>query len=274
MPVRLQESGRLAHLGDRRPLVHRVEDLLGARLDPHPDLLGPGARERLDGRWGHQVDARLHREGDHRVAHGERVGEPLDPAVGEAEDVVGEPDVVGSDGLLQPRHLLGHVRGAALGVARPVERLRAPVAAVGAAARRHDVPRQAPVRLGPRRPVLRLVDEVPGGEREGVEVVDERARRGPHRGREGADGPRRERQPRNVGEVGERVALPPLHELEERPVGLAEDHGVGARADVEVGGVGGVRAVDGDEGARGLRVRGSSGATPRAAASCTSSSGS
>ena len=82
---------------------------------------------------------------------------------------------------------------------------------------------------------------------EGVEVVDEAARGGLHRGRERPDGVRGEREARDAREVGLPVALPEFDDLEERAVGLAEDHGVGAGGDVEVGGVRGVRAVDGDE---------------------------
>ncbi len=111
------------------------------------------------------------------------------------------------------------------------------------------------MRPGPGRPVLSLIDEVPGREGKGVEVLNEGTRRGPHRGCERTDSPRREREAGDIREIGKRVPLPPFHELEERPVRLAEEDGVRPGADVEVGSVRGVRAVHGDARPGGLRVR-------------------
>ena len=165
--------------------------------------------------------------------------------------------------------------GAALRVARAPERLRAPVAVERAAARRHDVPREAPVRARPRGAVRRRVDEVPGGERQGVEVLEERPRR------RAADGGRAV----EAGSAGEREAArrrrgrrrgsrrPQRRELGHRVLRLAEDDGVGARREV--------RGRRGPSRPRRSRRRGSrararrtpSRARPRGSASCTSSSG-
>jgi hypothetical protein len=62
------------------------------------------------------------------------VGQLADPAGGEAEEVVGEPDVIDADLELEAAKLLGHRGGRPLRVAASEHRLRAPVAAVRAPA--------------------------------------------------------------------------------------------------------------------------------------------
>ncbi len=138
--LRLQRGGRSQHFFHGRALVHRVQDALRAGFDAHPDLLAPRAREGPRDVRRDEVGAALDHEGDARVARLDRVGQLGDPPRGEAEQVVGEPDVLDADLELEPAQLLGHRRGRPLRVAAAEHRLRAPVAAVRAAARSRDVP--------------------------------------------------------------------------------------------------------------------------------------
>ena len=100
------------------------------------------------------------------------VGERADPARLEAEDVVDERDVVG-----RVRRSRSHASSAATFsgradvVALAPDRLGAPVAVERAAARRRHVHREAAV-ARPGRAVAVDVDEVPGRERQRVEVLE------------------------------------------------------------------------------------------------------
>ena len=176
--VRAQGARRLTHLVHRGALVHRVEDALRSRLDAHPHLLAAGEREVARHRRGHEVGAALDHERDARVARAYLLGELGDPARREPEDVVGEPDVVRIDVGLQLTKLLRHRRRGALCVAAAEDRLRAPVAAERAAARRHDVPREPAVRAAPGAAVGVGVHEIPRGQGQRVEVARAGARGG------------------------------------------------------------------------------------------------
>ena len=150
---------------DARALVHRVEDLLRARLDPHPDLFGARVPERGDGRGRHEIDARLHREGDADVPPSRAPRRRTRSSAARGRRCRRRTRRgPGCTGLGELAHLVGHVLRAPLRVARAVERLRAPVAAERTAARRHDVPREAPVRPSPRGAVRarRPRDPTPG----------------------------------------------------------------------------------------------------------------
>ena len=128
-------------------------------------------------------------------SRGERFRVGLRPPRRQAEDVVREPEVIRPHGVREEADLVRDVAGAALRVARAPERLRAPVAVERAAARRHDVPREPPVRTRPRGAVRLGVHEVPGGEGKRVEVLEEGPRRRPaHGGRAVEAGPAVERE--------------------------------------------------------------------------------
>src|SRR6185312_13794575 len=110
-----------------------------------------------------QIDARLDRKRDYRLLPADFVGELADPLGRHPEYVVGEPDVIGRDFVLQAAHLFGHGGSRALAVTAAERRLGAPVARVGAATRRGDVPRKVAMRADPRLAISVGVDQVPGG---------------------------------------------------------------------------------------------------------------
>ena len=84
-----------------------------------------------------------------------------EPARLEPEDVVAEPEVIGRVALAQQPDLGDDVVGRPRVVRVPVDRLRAPVALVGAAARRVHVEREVAVARAPERAVAIDVDEIP-----------------------------------------------------------------------------------------------------------------
>ena len=270
-----EEARRRLDLADARALVHRVEDPLRAGLDAHPDLLGAGGGERRDGRGRHEVDARLHRERDPDTPLGERLRVGLRPARREAEDVVREPEVVRAHRVREQTDLVRDVAGAALGVARAPERLRAPVAVERAAARRHDVPGEPAVRARPRRPVGLGVHEVPGRQGQGVEVLEEGPRRraadgrravetGPAVESEAADGVERSR---GVGRPRARRARPSRARARRGSRRRRRPRGTRRRGPSR-------RRRSRPRGTRARARRRPSRERPRGCASCTSSSGS
>ena len=87
--------------------------------------------------------------------------------------------MIGPIPVLELAHFLGDRRGAALIVAASERGLGAPVASVGAAARRRDVKRKPAVRLGPRGTIRFDVEQVPGRKRQPVEIGPPPARGGP-----------------------------------------------------------------------------------------------
>ena len=171
--VLLQEMGPFANLVERGPLLHGIQHVLRAGLDAHPDLLATRLRQGLDRARRHEVDAGLHRERYGGTAGPYRGRERLDPPGRDAEDVVREPHVVGRHRPPQLRELFCHVRRGALRVAPAENRLRAPVAGVRTAARRADVPGEPAVRRRPGNPVALNVDQIPRGERQGVQIAIE-----------------------------------------------------------------------------------------------------
>ena len=142
---------------------------LRARLDAKPDFLGTCGRERRD-------DGGCIRSARHWIVNGMRASRARDLRAKDsiqrrrqAEDVVGEPDVIGPHLGLEAAELFGDALRRTLDVAPPEDRLRAPVAAEGAAARGHHVPRKQTVRRDPRAAVALNVDEVPRRQRKRVE---------------------------------------------------------------------------------------------------------
>ena len=138
MPAVVQQPRRLGDLLDARALLHRVEDPLRARLGADPDGPAAGRRAARARRPRVTWSARSrHLNGVAASRASTSVGEPLDPAGLQAEDVVGDPEVIGPD-TSRFSHAISvdDVLGRARGVALAVDRLRAPVAVIRAAARR------------------------------------------------------------------------------------------------------------------------------------------
>src|SRR5262249_47819221 len=138
----VEAPARLADVLDAGALVHRVEDLLRPGFRADPDRSRPGAPKRRDGVALEQEGDPLQAlEGDRNALALDQVGEALDPAGLEAQDVVDEPDVVRLVGLAQPGELLDDALRAADVVALAPDRLGAPVTVKRAAARRRHVHR-------------------------------------------------------------------------------------------------------------------------------------
>ena len=87
-----------------------------------------------------------------------------DPVRAEAEDVVGKPDVIRRESLLEMGHLGGDLAGTALQIAVAPDRLGAPVAPERAAARGRHVETEVAVSVLPDAAIAFDVDEVPGGQ--------------------------------------------------------------------------------------------------------------
>ena len=116
-------------------LVHGVEDLLAAAFGADPGFPAARIAQRLGHARGDEIGAQLDGEGHAAAAFGERGGEFVHPVDAESEDVIGKPDVVGP--IVPARWIISAATLArrALQVSIAPDRLRAPVAAEGAAAR-------------------------------------------------------------------------------------------------------------------------------------------
>jgi hypothetical protein len=102
------------------------------------------------------------------------------------------------------------------------------------------------MRARPCRPVRRRVDEVPGRQGKGVEVLEEGPRRRAADGLRAVEaGPAVEREAAHGVEGRRGVGRPERGELGHRVLGFAEDHGIGAGREVCSGVVGRVGAVHG-----------------------------
>src|SRR5262249_4434823 len=123
-----------------------------------------------------EVDPGLHSEGRAAARFLDLLGQSRGPLDVEAEDVVGEPDVIRCDFALQKDELSDDVGWRAGGIAAAEGRLRAPVAGVGAAARTCHVPGELAVGARPGAAVGFDVQKVPRGWRQAVEVADGAAR--------------------------------------------------------------------------------------------------
>ena len=240
----MQAASRLTGLVDAGPLVHRVEDLLGAGFGAQPYGLRPGAPQSIDSVLPEeQIRATQALERGGHAFSLDKIGEALHPAGLEAKDVVDEPDVVGVVGRFEPLELGDDTLGAADVVPLAPDRLGAPVAVIGAATRRGHVHREVAV---PRRPDLAVtpdIDQVPGRQRQHVEVGEV----GPARRhddpvaafvtkRHATDGIQRHLAP----------ATESIEELRERYLALPVENEVRAVGEVERRAVGGVGAGDDD----------------------------
>ena len=102
----------------------------------------------------------------------DQVGEAVQPAWFQPQDIIGKPDMIRRIGLLQPGQLGDHIFRAANVVALAPDRLGAPVAVVGAAARGHHVHRVEAVAILPELAVACGIDQIPGGKWQRVELLD------------------------------------------------------------------------------------------------------
>src|SRR6185312_739140 len=91
-------------------------------------------------------------------------GKIVHPVTVEPEDVVGEPDVVGAERVLQVTHFHGDFAGVAAPVVVSPDRLGAPVAVEWTTPRGRHVEAEVTVSLAPHHPVAFDVDKVPGWE--------------------------------------------------------------------------------------------------------------
>ena len=146
-----------------------------AGLGAHPHDLAARSLEGFGYARLHQVDPQQALERYPRVQPLNLVGEALDPAGLEAENVIREPDMVGREVVFEPAQFSRHVFRGADVVPLAVDGLRAPVAVVRATARRDHVHGIVAVPLVPDFLVAFDVHQVPGGERELVEFLHEAA---------------------------------------------------------------------------------------------------
>jgi hypothetical protein len=89
------------NLTNANSFVHSVENSLRSRLRAHPDFPASAALQRLDGFACHQVAPGLHFERNSRVQRFDRRRELEGPSGGQRENVVGKPNVVGSEAFFQ-----------------------------------------------------------------------------------------------------------------------------------------------------------------------------
>ena len=123
-----------------------------------------------------QRDCMLERHLRSQRFHG--CGELLRPLLREREDVVGEPEMVGLETVLELQHFLRHQgRGPAVVGVTP-DGLGAPVAAIRAAAAGNHIQRKVAVGRMPGAAIGLGIHQVPGGRGQGIEIGDGRAVRG------------------------------------------------------------------------------------------------
>src|SRR6185437_16019969 len=140
---------RIDQLGDPRALVHPVEHALAATLGADPRFRATGTFERGGHRLGAQVGTSLDREWHHAVIAAQALGKFVHPIAVESEDIVGEPDVVGAERVLQVTHFRGDFAGVAAAVMIAPDRLGAPVAVERAAPRSRHVEAEVTVTFQP-----------------------------------------------------------------------------------------------------------------------------
>ena len=166
----------------------------------------------------------------------------MDPARLEAEDVVHESQVIGGVRLLDPRHLVGHRLRAPHRVALAVDRLRTPVAVVGAAAGGDEVQGEVALRLHPEAPVAVDVHEIQGRPRQRLEVPKRRAcARAVH-----PSAGKRQGKAGDVAHLPGRARQQKGRDLAERDLALPQDHGVRPRGQVDLRVIARVGARDHD----------------------------
>ncbi len=182
------------------------------------------------------------------------LGEGVEPAGFQPEDVVAEPEVIGRVTFAQQANLGDDVVGRARVVGVAVDRLRAPVAQVRTAAGGDHVQREVPVALLPEPAVALDVHQVPGRQRQQVQILEQWARAGL------AQHPALpEHQARDVVHGGRRTGggrVEARHQLAQRQLPLADDHVVGPGGEVDLRRVGGVVARHHHPRARGARLSG------------------
>ena len=235
--VGLQPPGGLLDLGHGGALVHGVQDGLAAALGAHPHLLQPALGQRLDGVvLQQQVHPALHLVAQFQPPFAQHVAEALHPAGLQAEDVVGEPDVVRPVQALEQFQFVRHMFRRATVVAVAIDGLGAPVALEGTAARGGHVQREESLAFPPDGRVGPRVQQVPGRQGQCVQVAHHRGLRGrDHFTALPAHGAGHVLPVRAIG--------PALHELAQDVLALAQHHGLRAGVQVGLRMVGGIGAV-------------------------------
>ncbi len=246
----MQQPRRLGDLLDPRALLHRVEDPLRPRFGAKPRRATARGVQGPRDRGGHLVGPQQALERNDGLARLHQPCEPFDPVGFETEDVVGDPQMIGLIGLLEPRHLVDDVLGRARGVALAVNRLRAPVAVVRAAARRDDVHREIAVMRSPDGAIPIDVHEIPRGKRQRLEAADDLARPRAHDAAVGAAQP----EAVNRAQLALARARHRVEQLDERHLAFAGDDDVGAAVEIRAGMI--ARVGAGDDRRDAARLRG------------------
>ena len=134
----------------------------------------------------------------------------------------------------EPAQLADNALGGPAVIPLSPDRLRTPVAVIGAPARRDQVHRKDPV---PSIAIRVDIDQIPGRVGQRVEVVDQRSGRGP-------DDPTSvvvpEHQPRDGLEGRARATVEPVDQLDKRVVPLSRDDESGAPREIQLGVVAGI----------------------------------
>ncbi len=170
MPCPPQILAGLVDLPHANPFLHRVENFLRAGFASHPDFRAARSLQRRYRISRHQIAARLHLERNPRVEIFHGIRELRNPLRRKRENIVGEPDPVRRERGLQCSISAATDRAERECQVLAVDRLRAPVAPVrAAAARRHiqlknsRVSASTPAGIGRCRPVpTRAMEAYPG----------------------------------------------------------------------------------------------------------------
>src|SRR5262249_40664552 len=138
----LARGMNLAHAS---AFVHGIKDSLRARFDSHPHFDAACIGECIDCFASHQVAARLHAEGGAEIALCGGGCELAGPTGREAEDIVGEPELIGREARLYVFDFTREAVGSVASIGVSIDGLRAPVAAVGAASAGDQIEREVAV---------------------------------------------------------------------------------------------------------------------------------
>ena len=163
-PTRMPAAQPLARgedLRDRGALVHRVEHALAAALGADPGLAQPALASACAMRSLMRSARVWMVNGIDAAAGRAALARTPDPVDAEAEDVVGEPDVIGLNVRFRWVISAATSAGAALQVLVAPDRLRAPGAAERAAARGRHVEAEVAMRAAPEAAGKLDVHEVP-----------------------------------------------------------------------------------------------------------------
>jgi hypothetical protein len=157
--------------------LHGVEDFLAAALRADPDAITAELAQQSGGAFVLQTVGA--RDGFERTVDAtalELRGIAGEPGMTDGEDVIGVPHLVGIVTIDDPLHLIGHVGRAAPPMGMSVDGVRAPVAAICAAARGDEVDAAGAVVGLPGIEVQAVIDGLAIGKGQLIDVRDANAR--------------------------------------------------------------------------------------------------